>query len=129
MTTRTIEWAPPPRRSTAFLAIVALHALVIYGFLTVFVPPKTHSIPPALQWTVIDEVSRTESLPTPDPRPFKPTDGQPVPIPPLPIPPLGSTMSEEIPAGPGTGVGSADGMAGAGTTVALSYVVTRRIED
>ncbi len=129
MTTRTIEWAQPQRRSTAFLAIVALHALVIYGFLDVFRPPQTHPLPPALQWTVIDEVSRPEPLPTPMPLPFKPSAGQPVPLPPLPLPPLGSTMSEEIPAGPGTEVGSTDGSPGAVSVVALSYVVTRRIED
>jgi TonB family protein len=129
MTTRTIEWAPPQRRSTAFLAIVALHALVIYGFLSVFVPPKAHSPPPDLNWTVIDQVPRTEPDPIPGPLPFRPTAGQPVPIPPLPLPPLGSTMSEEIPASPGTEVGSSGGLSGAGAAVALSYVVTRQINE
>lgn len=129
MTTRTIEWAPPPRRSTAFLVIVALHALVIYGFLSVFVPPKAAPLPLTLQWTVIDQVPRSEPLPTPEPRSFKPTAGQPVPIPSLPLPPLGLTTSEEIPAGPNTEVGSSDGLPGAGSLVPLSYVITKPLDE
>src|SRR5258708_26453286 len=87
MTTRTIEWAPPPRRSTAFLAIVALHVLVIYGFLTVFVPPKVHAPVPPMSGKVLD---MPPSPPTEVPRPpqFTPSSGEAVQPPNVPLAPI-----------------------------------------
>ena len=80
MTTHTMEWARPPRRSTAFLLIVALHVLVIYAFLSVFVPPKATSPPPVIRWHMIDAVSYDEYFPKPKPLRFTPMAGQPVPL-------------------------------------------------
>jgi protein TonB len=129
MTTHTVEWGLPPRRSTALVLIVALHALVIYAFLSVFVPPKVPSLPPPLQWHVIDKVLRPDPAPARDPFRFRPTRGQPVPVPPLPLPPLGSAENAAGPVAASSESGSLDSAAGAGPTVPLSYTATRPIDE
>jgi protein TonB len=129
MTTHTVEWGLPPRRSTALVLIVALHALVIYAFLSVFVPPKAPSLPPPLQWYVIDTVPRPEPVPAPERFRFRPTHGQPVPIPPLPLPLLGSPENAAGPTAASGESGSLDGVAGAGPTVPLSYMATKPINE
>jgi len=125
MTTRTIEWAPPPRRSTAFLAIVALHALVIYGFLTVFVPPKVHAPLPPIIGRFIDP-ERPTPAPTPRPRDFTPTSRWVDPLKGLALPPMNWQFADPSSAAISTGT---DSSGGAGPAVPLSYVVTKPINE
>ena len=125
MTAHAIEWAHPPRRSTAFLLIVALHALVIYGFLSVFVPPPAHAPPPVLSGGVI-ETARPKPTEVPQPPIFTPTSGEVVQVPNLPLAPINWSFTD-----PSSTASSAnsDSPAGAGPTVPLSYVVTKPIND
>jgi protein TonB len=125
MTTRTIEWAPPPRRSTALLLIVALHALVIYGFLTVFVPPTAPAPEGPITGRFIDPVR-----PTPPVGPRRPHSnefqGWTHTIPNPPVPPL--NLDYKDPLSTDSGI-TASPAAGAGPTVPLSYLITKPIND
>ncbi len=125
MTTRTIEWAPPPRRSTAFVLIVALHALVIYAFLSVFAPPKLQPPLPPLSGTIID-TPRPPPGPVPRPPEFTPAPQWVHPIPTVPIPPVNWNPSDSSAAASSAG---SDSTAGAGPTLPLAYVVTRPIDE
>ncbi|HLQ11980.1 MAG TPA: TonB family protein [Steroidobacteraceae bacterium] len=125
MTTRTIEWAPPPRRSTAFLAIVALHVLVIYGFLTVFVPPKLHAPVPPMSGEVLN-MPRSPPTKAPRPAPFTPGSGEVFQIPNVPLAPIHWDYSDPSSTAITTGTESSGG---AGPSVPLSYVVTKPIDE
>lgn len=125
MTTHTVEWGLPPRRSTALALIVALHALVIYGFLSVFVPPKTQPLLSPIIGKVLD-TDRPTADPAPKPWQFTPTTGGVGPIPDVPLGPVKWTISDSSSTASATG---SDSSAGTGPTAPLSYVVTRPINE
>jgi len=125
MTTHAIEWAGPPRRSTAFLLIVALHALVIYGFLSVFVPPKVQAPLPPIVGRFLDP-----ERPTPPAGPKRPhftsTLGWVDPLKGLPLTQINWQFAESSSTASSAG---SDSPVGAGPSVPLSYVVTRPIDE
>jgi len=125
MTTHTVEWGLPPRRSTAFVLIVALHVLVIYAFLSVFRPPPVHAPVPPIIGRFID-AERPTPTSVPKPREFTPTSTGVGPIKDLPLPPIDWNPSDSSPTASGAG---SDSSAGAGPSVPLSYVVTRQIDE
>ncbi len=125
MTTHAIEWARPPRRSTAFLLIVALHAVVICGFLTAFVPPKVQVPQPPIKGRVFDLERRTPTAVPKGPH-FTPMREGVDPLKGLPLAPFNWPSAE--PSSTASSAGS-DSPAGAGPTVPLSYVVTKPIND
>jgi len=126
MTTHAIEWARPPRHSTAFLLIVALHALVIYGFLRVFVPPRVQApVPPVITGHFFDPERQTPSSGPRGPN-FTPTHGSVDPLKDLPVPQFNWGITDPSSAASSA---SSDTSAGAGPTVPLSYVVTRPIDE
>jgi periplasmic protein TonB len=125
MTTRTIEWAPPTRRSTAFALIVALHALVIYGFLSVFVPPKVQAPVPPIIGRFIDPERPTPTT-LPKPVEFTPASTGVGPIKDVVLPPIDWNPSDPSPTASSAG---SDSSVGEGSSVPLSYVVTRQIDE
>ncbi|HKC17495.1 MAG TPA: energy transducer TonB [Steroidobacteraceae bacterium] len=125
MTTHAMEWARPPRRSTAFLLIVALHALVIYGFLSVFVPPKVQAPETPFVGRFFDP-----ERPTPPAGPKRPRSNttlgwtNTIPNPPVPL----FSLDYTDPSSTVSSVSSGS-PAGIGPVVPLSYVVTKPLND
>jgi len=124
MSTRALEWGLPPRRSTALVVIVALHGVILYGFLSVFVAPVRQAPLRVLSVYVMDSARQSPIL-APKPLPFTPKSAEVVPLPNLPPLSLGPMLTDMPPTGPGAEAGFPEG----GLSRPLTYTSTRDINE